>query len=137
MAAALLGYFGSMVAALVGIVLLSNTLLTRFPMDELKPHPHLRPALAQTADADNNERRSIAALALPLLTIAPLKADADTPTPTVRADAEKAKRLKIARYRQHQMLAREREQRQYTAALGYNQQPSYAPNFGPFGAGRF
>jgi septal ring factor EnvC (AmiA/AmiB activator) len=58
------------------------------------------------------------------------------------AAAEKAKRLKQARYqkrKEQEQLARQRDDQQYSTALGYNQEPSQAsaPVFGMFGPRRF
>jgi hypothetical protein len=60
------------------------------------------------------------------------------------AAAEKAKRLKQARYqkrKEQEQLARQSGDQQYSAALGYNQEPSQAvapaQAFGLFGQRRF
>ena len=56
------------------------------------------------------------------------------------AAAEKAKRLKQARYqkrKEREQLARQRDDQQYSAALGYEQEPSQTPVFGLFGPRRF
>jgi hypothetical protein len=60
------------------------------------------------------------------------------------AAAEKAKRLKQARYqkrKEQEQLARQRDDQQYSAALGYDQERSQAiapaPVFSLFGPGRF
>jgi hypothetical protein len=60
------------------------------------------------------------------------------------AAAEKAKRLKQARYqkrKEQEQLARQRDDQQYSTALGYNQEPSQdvapAPVYSSFGPRRF
>jgi hypothetical protein len=60
------------------------------------------------------------------------------------AVAEKAKRLKQARYqkrKEQEQLARQRDDQQYSTALGYNQEPRQdvapAPVFSMFGPRRF
>jgi hypothetical protein len=60
------------------------------------------------------------------------------------AAAEKAKRLKQARYqkrKEQEQLARQRDDQQYSTALGFNQEPSQdvapAPVYSPFGPRRF
>jgi hypothetical protein len=60
------------------------------------------------------------------------------------AAAEKAKRLKQARYqkrKEQEQLARQRDDQQYSTALGYNQEPTQevapAPVFSMFGPRRF
>jgi hypothetical protein len=60
------------------------------------------------------------------------------------AAAEKAKRLKQARYqkrKEQEQLARQRDDQQYSTALGYNQEPTQdvapAPVFSLFGPRRF
>ena len=95
MAAALLGYFGTMVAALAGLMLLLNSFLTSRYMDRPRPYPRPAVEIEQTVAAavPANSAPDVQAQA------GPTKAtNAEVPDSASRrqAVAEKSKHLKLA-----------------------------------------
>jgi hypothetical protein len=124
---ALLGYIGTMVAAFATLVVVFHHVIGPTQMETVRqPHPigavtqatppvqkpgAWGPAVIHKADdgADAAARAEDARLAA-----------------AQAAAAEKAKRLKQARYqkrKEQEQLARQRDDRQYSAALGYDQEP--------------
>jgi predicted lipid-binding transport protein (Tim44 family) len=140
MAIALLGYFMTMIGALAGLMLVLNMFFTLAPTEKTREEPHLRPAIAQRAEAAakagqwDPSRTPRPAEVADSTTAAASNSAMDQHAAAARAAAEKTKRLKIARLRKQKMLARQREEEENTtAALGYAQEPSYSPPFNPFG----
>jgi hypothetical protein len=138
MVLALLGYFGTMVAVLAGLMMLLNTILAALPQASPNPQPHPRPVIAQSDEPATKPGRWGPPVIHDGTDVgkAPSLQEAQS---AARADEEKSRRLKIARAQKRRMLAlRQQQQEQsYTAALGYDQEPSYSPVIGPFGTRRF
>jgi hypothetical protein len=147
MALALLGYFGSMVAAFAVLMTLLNIFFAYSPLERTRPQPHPLPVIAQTAAPEENLSARGPPVVHGAADISVAKNTEDTSVAknteevrtadAVRADAEKSKRLKLARLRKRQMLARQREQVQAPTVLGYAQEPSYGQAWSPFAARRF
>jgi hypothetical protein len=116
----LLGYFSTMVTALIGFMMLLNAALEFAPSENANSQPHRPPMIVVHRGVADPRTGTVA----------------QAPT-AVRADAENSKRSKMAREQQRKMLAQAREPRDETAALGYNEPPSFSAVFDPFGPRRF
>jgi len=133
---ALLGYFGTMVTVLAGLMMLCNVVFTDLPQP-LKQRPHLRPAVVEVEQQQQPIDKAGASAVQGTTDVAksPTPQDAHS-LAAAQSDAEKNRRLKTAQAKRRRMLARRQEEPSYTAALGYEQEP-YSPVFGPFGSRRF
>jgi hypothetical protein len=58
MALALLGYFGTMITALVVLMTLLNGVLSSYPMQKTRPQPYPLPQVAQPVQAANSDASS-------------------------------------------------------------------------------
>jgi hypothetical protein len=136
MVIALLGYFGTMVAVLVGLMMLLNTIFAALPQASPNPQPHPRPAIAQSDEPAKQLGRWGPPVVHDDTDVVKAQSLQEAQS---RADAERSRRLKIARAQKRRMLARrqQQEEQNYIAALGYAQEPSYSPVSGPFGPRRF
>jgi hypothetical protein len=142
MALALLGYFGTMVTALVVLMTLLSGVLTSYPVAR-KPRPYPVPVIARTAQRDRSDAERTPARWGPAVVhkvpddaSAAASAAADAQLAAAKqaaADAaDKAKRLKLARdQKRKDELARARDTEEYSTALGYGQEP---PQQAPFGS---
>jgi hypothetical protein len=139
---ALLGYIGTMVAAFATLVVVLHHVVGPPQLETVRQQP--RPIGAVT--------QAVSPLPQPgawgpaVIHKADEAADAAASAEDVRlaaaqaAAAEKAKRLKQALYQKRkEQLARQRDDQQYSTALGYDREPSQAsaPVFGLFGPRRF
>jgi hypothetical protein len=137
MAVALLGYFGTMVAALAALMLLLNTVLTSSVMPKPKPQPYPVPAITETAEPDKQP----GPWGPPVIHKATDGSEAANAADAGLA-AEKNKRLKLARAPKRRELAREQQEAPpHSVALGYDQGPQQQPAsvsmFNLFGPPRF
>jgi hypothetical protein len=139
---ALLGYIGTMVAAFVTLVMVWHHVIGPPQLETVRQQP--RPIGAVTQAAPPAPQPGTWGPAV--IHKADESADAAASAEDARlaaaqaAAAEKAKRLKQARYqkrKEQEQLARQSGDQQYSAALGYNQEPTQAPVFGMFGPRRF
>ena len=142
---ALLGYIGTMVAAFVTLVAVWHHVMGPQQLATVRQQP--RPIGAVTQAAPPVQQPGTWGPAV--IHKADDGADAAASAEDARlaaaqaAAAEKAKRLKQARYqkrKEQEQLARQRDDQQYSAALGYNQEPrdvSQPSAFNFFGPRRF
>jgi hypothetical protein len=142
---ALLGYIGTMVAAFVTLVVVWHHVVGPPQLETVRQQPRAIGAVARVAPP----------VAQPgpwgpaVIHKADDGADAATAAEDARlaaakaAAAEKAKRLKQARYqkrKEQEQLTRQRDDQQYSTALGYDQEPrdaSQPSGFNFFGPRRF
>jgi hypothetical protein len=143
MAMALAGYLGTMMAALVALVTLWNSIIGPPALERIRQQPHPVVAIAPDAPAAKQ----------PGPWGPPVVHGVDDASETAEdahmaaardAAAEKTKRLKQVRYqkRKEQLaLQRQDQYQQFSTALGYDQQPpqdnSPASVFSAFGPRRF
>jgi hypothetical protein len=139
---ALLGYIGTMVAAFVALVMVWHQVIGPPQLEAVQQHPRPIGAVTQAAPPVSQP----GPWGPVVIHKADDGADAAASAEDARlaaaqaAAAEKAKRLKQARYqkrKEQELLARQRDNQQYSAALGYEQEPSQAPVFSLFGPRRF
>jgi hypothetical protein len=156
MAAALLGYFGTMVAALAGLMLLLNSFLTSPYMDRPRPYPRPAVEIEQTVAA-------APASGAPITQTHATNVEVPDSASSRQAAAEKSRHLKVARSQirrgvaprddlarnnlARNDLARKedsagrRQDQEYSTALGYahdaQQQAATAPLFDSFQPGHF
>ena len=142
---ALLGYIGTMVAAFVTLVMVWHHVIGPPQLETVRQQP--RPIGAVTLAVPPVQQPGPWGPAV--IHKADEGADAaasleDARLAAAQAAAEKAKRLKQARYqkrKEQEQLTRQRDDQQYSTALGYNQEPRQdvapAPVFSMFGPRRF
>jgi hypothetical protein len=143
---ALLGYIGTMVATFAMLVVLWHRVIGPPQLETVRQQP--RPIGAVTLAVPPVQQPGPWGPAV--IHKADDGADAAASVEDARlaaaqaAAAEKAKRLKQARYqkrKEQEQLARQRDDQQYSTALGYNQEPTQdvapAPVFSLFGPRRF
>jgi hypothetical protein len=143
---ALLGYIGTMVAAFAMLVVVWHHVIGPPQLETVRQQPRLIGAVALAAPPVQQPGSWGPAI----FHKADDGADAAASVDDARlvaaqaAAAEKAKRLKQAHYqkrKEQEQLARQRDDQQYSATLGYAQEPSQAvapaPVFGMFGPRRF
>jgi hypothetical protein len=147
---ALLGYVGTMVAAFAALVVVWHQVIGPPPLETVRQQP--RPIGAVTQAAPPLQQLGVqqsGAWGPAVIHKADDGADSAASAEDARlvaaqaAAAEKAKRLKQARYqkrKEQEQLARQSGDQQYSAALGYSQEPTQdvapAPVFGLFGPRR-
>lgn len=143
---ALLGYIGTMVAAFAMVVVVWHHVMGPPQSETVRQQPRPIGAVAQAVPAVQQPGSWGPAIILKADDGADAAASADDArlAAAQAAAAEKAKRLKQARYqkrKEQEQLARQRDDQQYSATLGYAQEPSQAvapaPVFGMFGPRRF
>jgi hypothetical protein len=145
---ALLGYIGTMVAAFAALVVVWHQVIGPPQLETVRQQP--RPIGAVTQAAPPVQQLGVqqsGAWGPAVIHKADDGADAAAASAedarlaaAQAAAAEKAKRLKQARYqkrKEQEQLARQGGDQQYSAALGYNQEPPQPPVFGLFGPRRF
>ena len=145
---ALLGYIGTMVAAFAMLVVVWHHVVGPPQVEAVRQQPRLIGAVTQAAVPAPAPQPG--AWGPAVIHKADESADATSSAEDARlaaaqaAAAEKAKRLKQARYqkrKEQEQLARQGGDQQYSAALGYNQEPSQtvapAQVFNMFGPRRF
>jgi hypothetical protein len=143
---ALLGYVGTMVAAFAGLVVVWHHVIGPPQWEAVRQQPRHIGAVTQAAPPVPQP----GAWGPAVIHKADESADASASADDARlaaaqaAAAEKAKRLKQARYRkrkEQEQLAQQRDDQQYSTALGYNQESSQASApaqvFNMFGPRRF
>jgi len=143
---ALLGYIGTMVAAFATLVVVWHHVVGPQQLEAVRQQPRPIGAVAHAATPVSQP----GAWGPAVIHKADDGADAAASVEDARlaaaqaAAAEKAKRLKQARYqkrKEQEQLARQRDDQQYSAALGYDQERSQtiapAPVFSLFGPRRF
>jgi hypothetical protein len=137
---AMLGYIGTMVAAFAMLVVVWHHVIGPPQLAAVRQQPRAIGAVTQAATPVPQP----GAWGPAVIHKADEGADAAASVEDARlaaaqaAAAEKAKRLKQAFYQKRkEQLARQRDDQQYSAALGYNQEPSQPPAFGLFGPRRF
>ena len=144
---ALLGYIGTMVAAFAALVVVWHQVIGPPQLEAVRQQPRPIGAVVQVAPPV----QPLGAWGPAVVHKADDGADAAAASAedarlaaAQAAAAEKAKRLKQARYqkrKEQEQLARQGGDQQYSAALGYNQEPSQAVApaqvFGLFGPRRF
>ncbi|HWX82981.1 MAG TPA: hypothetical protein VNZ48_05205 [Xanthobacteraceae bacterium] len=141
---ALIGYIGTMAAAFVTLVVVWHQVVGPPQLETVRQQPHAIGAVARVAPPVQqpgpwgpavihkaDDGADAAAAAAEDARLAAAKA----------AAAEKAKRLKQARYlKRKEQEARQRDEQQYSTALGYDQEPrdaSQPSGFNFFGPRRF
>ena len=147
---ALLGYIGTMVAAFAMLVVVWHHVIGPPQLETVRQQPRPIGAVTQAVTQAAPPVQQLGAWGPAVIHKADDGADAAASAEDARlaaaqaAAAEKAKRLKQARYqkrKEQEQLARQSSDQQYSAALGYNQEPSQAvapaPVFGLFGPRRF
>ena len=143
---ALAGYIGTMVAAFVTLVVVWHHVIGPPQLETVRQQPRPIGAVTQAAPPLQQPGPWGPAIIYKADDGADAAASAeDARLAAAKAvAAEKAKRLQQARYqkrKEQEQLARQRDDQQYSAALGYNQEPSQAvvpaPVFGLFGPRRF
>ena len=155
MAMALAAYAGTMLAALVALVVTWQSVIGPPQMEKVRPQPHpvfsvvapeVKPAQPRDTLAQPQEASASTALQNQKTDDNSDVASAeDAQLIAAKAfAAEKAKRVKQARdQKRKEQLARQRQEQQqeqpYSTALGYDQErdASSAPTFNPFGPRRF
>jgi hypothetical protein len=141
---ALLGYIGTMVAAFAMLVVVWHHVIGPPQAEAVRQQPRPIGAVTQAATPVPQP----GAWGPAIIHKADETADAAASVEDARlaaaqaAAAEKARRLKQALYQKHkEQLARQRDDQQYSTALGYNQEPSQAVApaqvFSMFGPRRF
>jgi hypothetical protein len=141
MALSIIGYFGSMMASFAMIMML----LFSFVAPSSQHHPYLnRYPIHSFAQKPDGEKKAaggvppaLAFAAVPVPVPAPAVADTERLQKARRMDAERSKRMRQAQYEKRKLAARERAGREYSAVLGYAQEPSYGSPYGPFATRRF
>jgi hypothetical protein len=138
---ALLGYIGTMVAAFVTLVVVWHQVIGPQQMETVRQQPRPIGAVTQAAPPPPQPGAWGPAVIHKADDGAGAAASAeDARLAAQAAAAEKAKRLKQARYqkrKEQEQLARQRDDQQYSTALGYDQeqrdvsQPSGFNFFGP------
>jgi len=142
MAVPLLAYFGTMVSALIGLMLLLNGFLTSSMMERPRPQPYPRVVeeAATTAAPSNVLNNQMPA--------AEENAEAHVAADE-QASAEKSRSRKAARVQTRREIARKndlarredsagrRQDHEYSTALGYAQEAQQQPPFNLFGSSRF
>jgi hypothetical protein len=148
---ALAAYAGTMATALTVLVMLWNSVIGPPKLARVQQQPHAivhvaAPAqalTAMTAEAATPEqpgRWGPAVIHKPTEGVDIASAEEARIAAAKQAAGAKARHLRVAREqkRRDEVLARQREQQDYTTALGYGQErPQYAQQFGPFSQGRF
>jgi hypothetical protein len=143
---ALAGYIGTMVAAFAMLVVVWHHVIGPPQSEMVRQYPRPIGAVTQAAPPLQQPGPWGPAIIHKADDAADAAASAeDARQAAVKAAAsEKAKRLKQARYqkrKEQEQLARQRDDQQYSAALGYDQEPTQpvapAPVFGLFGPRRF
>ncbi len=140
---ALLGYIGTMVAAFAALVVVWHHVVGPPQLETVRQQPRPIGAVTQVATPVPQPGAWGPAVIHKADDGADAAASAEEDARLAAAQAaaaEKAKRLKQARYqkrKEQEQLARQSSDQQYSTALGYNQEPSQAPAFGPFGPRRF
>jgi hypothetical protein len=148
---ALLGYIGTMVAAFAMLVMVWHHVVGPPQLETVRQQPRPIGAVTQAAPPVQQPGvQQLGAWGPAVIHKADDAADAAASAEDARlaaaqaAAAEKAKRLKEARYqkrKEQEQLARQRDDQQYSTALGYNQEPTQevapAPVFSLFGPRRF
>lgn len=153
MGMALTAYAGTMATALAVLVVLWNAIIGSPQNDrvqqQLHPVVHVAAAAqsiigeAKAAEAPIPEqpgRWGPAVIHKPVDGVDVAKVEDLRIAAAKQAAAAKARHVRLAREqkRRNDMLARQREQQDYTTALGYGQEtPQYAQQFGPFTQSRF
>jgi hypothetical protein len=143
---ALLGYISTMVAAFAMLVVVLHHVIGPPQLETVRQQPRLIGAVTQAVPP----APQLGAWGPAVIHKADEGADAAASVEDARlaaaqaAAAEKAKRLKQARYqkrKEQEQLARQRDDQQYSTALGYNQEPAQAGApaqvFNMFGPRRF
>jgi hypothetical protein len=148
---ALLGYIGTMVAAFAMLVVVWHHVIGPPQLETVRQQPRPIGAVTQAAPPVQQPGPwgpAVVHKADEGADVAASVEDARLAAAQAAA-AEKAKRLKQARYqkrkeqerKEQEQLARQRDDRQYSTALGYNQEPTQevapAPVFSMFGPRRF
>jgi hypothetical protein len=147
---ALLGYIGTMVAAFAALVVVWHQVIGPPQLETVRQQPRPIGAVTQAAPPVQQPGAWGPAVIVKADVKADDGADAAASAEDARlaaaqaAAAEKAKRLKQARYqkrKEQEQLARQSGDQQYSAALGYNQEPPQtvapAQGFNMFGPRRF
>jgi hypothetical protein len=144
MAVPLLAYFGTMVSAFVGLMLLLNSFLTSSMMERARSQPYPRVVIEETvaaAAAPNAPNKQTLA--------AEVNADGAHLASDKQASAEKSKLVNVARAQVRREVARKedlarredtagrRQDQEYSTALGYAQEARQLPAFNSFGSSRF
>jgi hypothetical protein len=145
---ALLGYIGTMVAAFAMLVVVWHHVIGPPQLETVRQQPRPIGAVTQAAPPVQQPGPwgpAVVHKADDGGADAAVSAEEDARLAAAQAAAaEKAKRLKQARYqkrKEQEQLARQRDDQQYSTALGYNQEPTQeaapAPVFSLFGPRRF
>jgi hypothetical protein len=136
---ALIGYIGTMVAAFVTLVVVWHQVIGPTQLEAVRQHPRAIGAVARVAPPVQQPGPWGPAVIHKADDGADAAAAEDARLAAAKAAAaEKAKRLKQARYlKRKEQEARQRDEQQYSTALGYDQegrdasQPSGFNFFGP------
>ena len=144
MAVPLLAYFGTMVSAFFGLMLLLNSFLTSSMMERPRPQPYPRvvseesAAIAAPSSASNTQSPTVE------INAGEVHLAADK-----QASVEKSKSLKVARVQtrheatrkddlaRREDLAGRRQDHEYSTALGYAPEAQQQSAFNLFGSSRF
>jgi hypothetical protein len=142
---ALLGYIGTMVAAFAMLVVVWHHVIGPPQLETVRQQPRPIGAVTQAAPPVQQPGPWGPAVVHKADDVADAASVEDARVAAAQAAAaEKVKRLKQARYqkrKEQEQLARQRDDQQYSTALGYNQEPTQdvapAPVFSLFGPRRY
>jgi hypothetical protein len=140
---ALLGYIGTMVAAFVTLVVVWHHVIGPPQLETVRQQPRPIGAVTQAVPPMPQPGAWGPAVIHKADDGADAAASVEDARLAAAAAAEKAKRLKQARYqkrKEQEQLARQRDDQQYSTALGYDQEPrdaSQPSGFNFFGPRRF
>jgi hypothetical protein len=149
MGMALAAYAGTMAAALTVLMVLWNSIIGPPALDKVREQPHAvvhvvapdAPVTAEAATPSQPGRWGPAVIHKPPEGVDVARIEDQQIAAAKHAAAAKARHLKLARQqkRREEVLARQREQQEYSTALGYGQEDRapYGQAFGPFAQGRF
>jgi hypothetical protein len=147
MAITLLGYFGTMVATLLALMMLLNSVLSSGMTERAHHQPHPYVFAAQAAPSDNKQAAAADKQTEPSVPVASDQASAPSKTagapPRLAAkqamtDRSQRQKLMLNQSRREEAAARQQDQ-QYSLALGYSQEAprQSGPQFDLFGSRRF
>jgi len=148
MAMAVVGYVGSMMAALAVLVVLLNSFIDPYSLKRTRPHPHPRPPIAESAKHEQSARPenkagrggfSVAITANALTTNPPPTEDtkAARMRKSSRVESKKAASTRLAEFQRRKLIAPQHEGMGYPSALGYQQETTYDQWRLPFAGPRY
>jgi hypothetical protein len=148
MAMALVGYVGSMMAALAVLVVLLNSFIDHSSLKRTRPQQHLRPPIAEPATSEQSSRSenkagragpSVAMTTNALTTNPPPTEDAKAARmrKALRVETKRSPSTRLAEFQRRKLIARQHEAMGYQPALGYQHEITYGPWRLPFAEPRY